>query len=336
MSAVSRLNSFRALLIGACLCPGLVYGGDDAGYAVDTVHMRTAHDSLFDVHFEGERGWAVGDYGLILMTTDAGRIWQAHPTATDSALLAIDMTRAGEGSIVGQEGIALHSADGGASWIEVRSGIDERLFSVSLNESGLGFAVGEFGALVRTRDHGRSWVSIAPDLTAIAPGWSEMREIDDNPHLYDVLVDDKGRVLVVGELGLILRSGDSGSTWTVVHRGAESLFAIVESPAGGYWCMGQSGLLLRSRDEGRSWRRIELDTAPGLLDMSIDAEGRGVLVGLGTVLFTDAGGERWDFDSDARFPAPWYQAIAAAGDGSLVVVGAYGSILRLQHRAALK
>jgi len=336
MGMAIEFGSFRVLLMAACLWPCLVYGGDDAEFdvAADIVHMKTVHDGLFDVYLQGERGWAVGDYGLILMTVDAGRTWQPYPTSTDSALLAIDMTQGGQGSIVGQEGVVLHSADGGAKWSEVQSGTDARLFSVSLNESGLGLAVGEFGALARTRDHGRSWTRISPGLTTIAPDWSEMREIDDSPHLYDVLVEDGGRVLVVGELGLILRSDDAGISWKLVHRGDESLFAIVKSPAAEYWCMGQSGSLLRSRDEGRTWERIELDLASSLLDMSIDRKGRGVLLGLGTLLVTSTGGETWHSDPEFNVPVPWYQAVAATGDGGHVIVGAYGSIVRLQHGAA--
>lgn len=41
------------------------------------VHGRGARHGLWSVHFapDGLRGWAVGDFGTILATTDGGKTW---------------------------------------------------------------------------------------------------------------------------------------------------------------------------------------------------------------------------------------------------------------------
>jgi photosystem II stability/assembly factor-like uncharacterized protein len=159
--------------------------------------------------------------------------------------------------------------------------------------------------------------------------WAVVLGIDDVPHLYDVLVQDSLRTLVVGEFGVIVASADAGSTWTLRHRGVESLFAIASGPGRVLWCMGQDGALLRSFDEGVGWEKRDVGRRVTLLGMSMGEDGRGVLLGFGTVLLTDDGGQTWHRSPDLRLPGSWYQAVARTPHGAYLLSGAHGSIVRL-------
>jgi photosystem II stability/assembly factor-like uncharacterized protein len=159
--------------------------------------------------------------------------------------------------------------------------------------------------------------------------WAVVLGIDDVPHLYDVLVQDSLRTLVVGEFGVIVASADAGSTWTLRHRGVESLFAIASGPGRVLWCMGQDGALLRSFDEGVGWEKRDVGRRVTLLGMSMGEDGRAVLLGLGTVLLTGNGGRTWHRSPDLGLPGSWYQAVARTPHGAYLLSGAHGSIVRL-------
>ena len=65
-------------------------------------------------------GWAVGDGGTILHTSNTGISWQAQPSGTSLSLQSIDFINLTTGWIVGGEGgrgIILKSTNGGVSWV---------------------------------------------------------------------------------------------------------------------------------------------------------------------------------------------------------------------------
>ena len=72
-----------------------------------------------DVCFiDAKVGWAVGDYGTFLKTTDGGKTWQAQHLGTSANLASVDFVddkqrlgRAGD-----ETGRFFHTADGGATW----------------------------------------------------------------------------------------------------------------------------------------------------------------------------------------------------------------------------
>ena len=80
------------------------------------------HDPLYDLCFTGKRGVAVGYYGTILVSEDAGSKWKQAPSGTKELLTSISFPDADHGWAVGEFGTILHSQDGGASWQAQPSG----------------------------------------------------------------------------------------------------------------------------------------------------------------------------------------------------------------------
>ena len=67
------------------------------------------NQSLRDIAFRDEnRGWAVGEKGLILHTTDGGNLWSRYPTPAQHNLQDIHL-RKNAGWIVGAKGTILRS-----------------------------------------------------------------------------------------------------------------------------------------------------------------------------------------------------------------------------------
>ncbi len=99
---------------------GQLMESTDAG---DSWHVLYRHPeengdvapTLFDITFEGERGYAVGQAGLVLRSDDAGRTWRSMPTSTEASLFAVATIGQDKVFAVGQR-TAMFSVTGGASW----------------------------------------------------------------------------------------------------------------------------------------------------------------------------------------------------------------------------
>src|SRR5262252_6690449 len=76
--------------------------------------------------------WAVGNYGAIYHTTNAGKTWEARDSSTKNPLFSVDFADAEHGWAVGKSGEILGTADGGKTWVRQKSPIDaaKHLFKV--------------------------------------------------------------------------------------------------------------------------------------------------------------------------------------------------------------
>lgn len=297
---------FSVSLIFGSAAYGEEPGGDPQGtLTVEPVYSGIPHDALYDMHIQGDRGVAVGAYGLILESGDSGASWKKREPLTKLALLGV--AAGGEHwIIVGQQGsVLLGDKDGG--WRLVEGVSEARLLNVDLNSQGLSIAVGEFGTILRSRDYGESWEPIVLDWEQYSPDGYE-------PHLYGIMVTDGGEVAITGEFGLILWSGDGGENWEMRHKGSQSIFAIDVSKDGVGFAVGQEGEVVRTRDNGKTWERVEVPTSSNLLDVWT-GNGEVVITGIRALLLSPDDGDTWVLSKDVGVTRNWYQGIAPAGAG---------------------
>ncbi len=94
-------------------------------------------------------GWAAGDNGIIIKTTD-GLNWdyQANPDTLDRTLNKVFFLNSGEGWAVGDNGIILHLTNGETAWAIEGSGLTTNmLVAVQFISPVNGFVLGNNGAL---------------------------------------------------------------------------------------------------------------------------------------------------------------------------------------------
>ncbi|WP_374680493.1 WD40/YVTN/BNR-like repeat-containing protein [Hydrocarboniphaga effusa] len=285
------------------------------------VLQGTAHQALFGVAFDGDRGVAVGAMGELLESSDGGKSWKATAKGiTPLSLLGVGLQGAHR-IAVGQQGLILRS-EGDAAWSKVESGSQQRLLAVSVNEAGLAASVGAFGAILVSDNGGQSWQPIQID-------WTRYLEDPVDPHLYDVAVSDGGVITIAGEYGLILRSADHGKTWVSVHRGEASIFDIAMRPDGVGYAVGQNGLVMTSSDGGNTWRDLPTGSEAVLLNVWSAPDGRVIVAGMRETLESSDGGASWKRRTDGDFGTTWYSSIAAPASGGVVLVGHTGRIIRI-------
>src|SRR6266513_3064886 len=61
-------------------------------------------------------GWAVGDSGTIVHTSNGGSIWSPQTSGTSQALLGVAFPDVTNGWAVGSAGTILHTSNGGTTW----------------------------------------------------------------------------------------------------------------------------------------------------------------------------------------------------------------------------
>ena len=107
-------------------------GGYNAIYMVDTLN-----------------GWAVGDNGIIIHTTD-GHIWTAQTNPSSNSLFDVFFLNTQEGWAVGVNGTILHTTNGGTNWLVEGAGLTGNfLTGVHFTSSTNGYVSGNDKTLLK-------------------------------------------------------------------------------------------------------------------------------------------------------------------------------------------
>ncbi len=144
----------------------------DEEVVVDSLVMRTedggdtwrritvpSKTELFHLDFDrNQRGWIVGDGGLILASTDEGNSWNKQNSGTTMSLYNVDFRNSTEGCIVGKGGTILRTENGGMTWRQVATNFKESLMRIDFADDKIGWAVGYSGLILRSTDRGVTWM----------------------------------------------------------------------------------------------------------------------------------------------------------------------------------
>lgn len=314
------------------------------GAGLDPAHEETwelPFPDLYDVDAFGDSVWAVGYWGSVLRSVDAGDTWSRHRTPTSATLFAVSFADARHGWAVGDDGVVLRSRDGGLSWerqavavVDEVGGtrpLDAPLFGVSAVSPTEAWAVGDFGTVLHTAD-GERWRQVVIDPAAFG---------DDNVAeriLNEVVFTDAQHGWIAGEFGTLLRTSDGGQTWIGQRAIAGAipdiyLFDLAADPYGSALAGGVGGVLIGSRDGGATWSAFEAPTDAGLFGTAWHA-GRGIAVGdRGVLLVTSDAGSSWSEPKQRPHLFNWLRA-ATLADGRAFAVGERGLVLRSKDHGA--
>lgn len=215
------------------------------GGATWTKNETGAKERLRAMAFlDANRGFVIGDHGLLLATDDGCKKWQARSLETKEHLM--DVTFVGElGWISGFQGVLLHSADGGRTWTKQKTGTTQTLETVYFLDQDHGWTVGWAGTILLTTDGGKTWKSVQSD----AATWS----------LTSVQFRDAQNGWMVGFAGQILRSHDGGLTWQAQTSPVRDwLTSILFDSSNRGWISYDDGFLV-SEDGGGTWKAVPIE-----------------------------------------------------------------------------
>ena len=297
-----RLNRLCCALATAALLAGLAWAAASTKPATPPGHARAAPLAAKNLLLAGvqistaagPRLVAVGEYGHVLLSDDAGASWrQARSVPTVTTLTALHFIDGRQGWAVGHGGVVIATQDGGETWLPLAGKLDgpEVLLSVWFQDALHGLVVGAFGHAARTVDGGKTWQTFA-----IAEGEEGERHLNQ---LFSGPAADGGTarsLWVAAESGLLFRSDDAGASWRALklpYKG--SVWGGTALADGSLLVWGMQGHALRSDDGGKRFVVVPTGTeqslSGGVQLPAADGAGPVLLVGLGgaVVRSTDNG-----------------------------------------------
>nr|WP_256665954.1 YCF48-related protein [Pseudomonas sp. 8Z] len=262
-----------------------------------------------------------------------------HAETSATSVFAIESPRAQHGLLldvvnvgkrlvaVGDRGHILYSDDQGQSWVQAKVPTRQMLTALYFVDDQHGWAVGHDAQILATSDGGQTWSKQFEDLEREAP-------------LLDVWFKDQQTGFAVGAYGALLETLDGGKNWEDIsdrldNEDAYHLNAIAAVKDSGLFVVGEMGSMFRSADWGETWERIEEPPYEGSLFgvMGTDQPSTLLAYGLRGHLFrsTDFGDSWQQIPLQTASGGPLEFGLsggARLADGSLVIVGNGGSVLR--------
>jgi photosystem II stability/assembly factor-like uncharacterized protein len=300
---------------------------------------------LTDAMRVGNRIVAVGDRGYIVFSDNNGESWERAKSPAGLPLLnGLYFSDANTAWAVGHDAMILKSIDQGKTWESVFSTSKEKrpLMDIAFVDANTGFAVGAYGGYYETKDAGKTWAvrqAIAPapkpakPVKAAKGGRGQMMESDEDAeksndedkHLNAIVKLGGNKLLIVGEAGTLLTSGDAGKTWTRLaspYKG--SFFGAVQADDGSVLILGLRGNVFRAADASlKNWVQVETGTKASMMSGLKLADGAIVLSGLsGTMLISRDNGKSFSPLSTGTIKP--LAAAAAGAANKLIVVGETG------------
>jgi ELWxxDGT repeat protein len=274
------------------------------GYGLNSVKFLKDQDVI-----------AIGNFGAILKSNDAGNTWRRINTSFKNHLFNIQFVTDNLGYVIGEK-IVLKTEDAGETWSKLDIYNDsypspKNLFFLNKD---FGFVFGNDGKVFKTTDGGRYWKykrlgfsdlnsayflnelkgfivgNSKTIFTTINGGetWDktvlEIEGLNYNTNFTSIYFVNDSTGFVSGSRGEILKTNDGGETWelAVILENQMRVFDLIfQEPDLGY-AIGESGMF-KTIDGGETWIAENLEYRySGLQGVDISKDGnRGCVVGHG-------------------------------------------------------
>ncbi|MFZ4740153.1 MAG: YCF48-related protein [Bacteroidales bacterium] len=235
--------------------------------------------SLYSVYFtDVNTGYAVGNSGKIVKTTNAGNAWTALTSGTAQVLWSVYFTDASTGYAVGNSGTIIKTTNAGSTWTALTSGVNISLYSIYFTDANTGYAVGNSGTIIKTTNAGSTWFALTSGTT--------------NP-LNSVYFTDANTGYAVGNYGTIVKTNNAGSSWNPLTSGTNNLlYSVYFINANIGYAVGDSGTIVKTTNAGSSWTALTSGTNNFLSSIYFTDANTGYVVG-GIILKTTNAGSTW-------------------------------------------
>jgi photosystem II stability/assembly factor-like uncharacterized protein len=200
---------------------------EDGGVTWDLVYFDPDRaQPVMDIHFvDGQTGFVIGAYGLMMKTVDGGETWDEFEVSLDGWHLngLIDL---GDGRllITGEKGFSYLSEDAGETWETIEMPYPGSMFG-AVQSGACIVAYGLRGNIQRTCDDGLTWEELdSPTENSLAGG--AFRD---------------GETLLVGNSGEVVTVGADGRLSSEKHPSGVDFSAVLPLDDGRWLLVGESG-----------------------------------------------------------------------------------------------
>jgi photosystem II stability/assembly factor-like uncharacterized protein len=256
-------------------------------------------------------GWASGQQGLIVHTTDGGLNWSRQISGITDSVWGISFSDALHGVAVGNT--ILYTANGGQTW-QQGTGILGTLYDVDMVDQNNAWASGGGGTIARTTNGGQTWST-------------QQTPIADFANLVSLDFVDTNSGWAVGQGGTIIATTNGGTTWVNQNSNTTSFFAGVSFVTAQEGWAVAGNLFLHTTNGGQSWIPQTVPANTWAYDVDfIDANNGWTVGSQENIVRTTNGGATWTTQRPATFTYP-LSSVSFANTQRGVAVGNNGTAL---------
>jgi photosystem II stability/assembly factor-like uncharacterized protein len=230
-------------------------------------------------------GYAVGNNGIVLRTTNGGQSWtlKSFPTSTNN--LCVYFLDSYTGFVGNQNANIYKTTNGGNNWETEGSASTYAITSLNMPTTSAGYCGDHYSNIQKSTDSGISWwiVSTTPGYDAKLSfmnenrgwavdtygyfystsnsgyNWSNVRVSTDTLSSVSFLTSTIG--YVAGDSGRVYKTTNGGTNWTLLNTGTTiKLNYIYVTSFNFIYAVGNSGTVLYSTNEGSNWNVQTLST----------------------------------------------------------------------------
>ena len=256
-------------------------------------------------------GWAAGETGTIMKTTDGGDSWTIQTSGITNTLRSIFFLDTNNGWACGDEGTILTTNNGGATWTPQSSPYSSQYNTIRFVNSSTGWIVGIGNVLLKTTNGGVNWIQQTNqgssmwglEMLSTTSGWvcGGFNNSQNSPTLLkttngtnwtfqtnsgvstfvsfnDIRFSDANNGWIVGGNGIIRHTTNAGATtWSAQNSGTQYELLGVDflNTSVGYAC-GRQGVIITTGNGGTTWAAQSSSTTSSTLweiDMVDDTTG---------------------------------------------------------------
>ncbi|MBE0642867.1 MAG: hypothetical protein IH600_02200 [Bacteroidetes bacterium] len=257
--------------------------------------------------------YAVGDYGVIMFSSDGGESWDQKFSPDQFALRHIHFFDDSTGIIAGFRASCATTTDRGATWIRSPLPVEGNFPGMSAVGNTVWLS-GENGVVLKSTDRGTSWVRLETGTDVVFDAIS---------------FADERNGWVTSAQRKVLHSRDGGASWTEQKIEAFlPISAVCARSASECWIAGYHGLLMRTMDGGQSWQSIEAYETD-YTALAFDSRGSGWAVGRrGAIVKGEENNLRWRLHDLTSARA--LQGITFLANNKALTVGTDGMLYKQQ------
>lgn len=236
---------------------------------------------LYGIFFiDANNGWAVGDAGTIIHTTNGGSSWEKQTSGSLEDFSAVVFFDVNSGWVTGSNGIILHTTNGGTNWVSQAnplSGKSSTIKGLSFVDANIGWASTIF-TILHTTDGGTNWTV----------------QVDSVGPCGDLSFSDANNGFVSGLDGMLWHTTNGGTTWIEKASGIRNMLMAISNPVTNRCCtVGDAGHIFTTTD-GINWVKQSSGTNNLLIEVDFADANNGWAVGVNnTILHTADGGTTW-------------------------------------------